>query len=247
MAVHQWLPPGPPGSPGPTGPTAPNLARQLCRVTTCSCLGYVRSFPHFPCIFITSILVMNTVISLLPLFIASLPVVLLDSFVGLGGYTTVISFFCPQLSHSQLLQTSSVVGGDCICYHSEAFHQPAPNVANHNRQLSPMTPVSHSSIPTFPSFTGPTPPSFGQRLSLPGVPVPSNMSMPILRPFQPFQSQSSSTSEENRRRSMARMSSNRSKRKVQQAVKPCNEPPVPIPMNMDLAVLLFPINVGYFI
>lgn len=41
----QWPLPGPPGPPGPTGPT---LVRQPCRVPTCSCLGYVRSFALYP-------------------------------------------------------------------------------------------------------------------------------------------------------------------------------------------------------
>ena len=147
------------------------------------------------------------------------------------------------LAHSYP-QTCAVAGGDCVCYHSEAFHQlpPAPNVVNHNNRLSP-APALHGSVPSFLPFTGPTPPTIVPQQNLPGVPVPSNLSMPILQSFHPFQGQSSSTSEENQRRSIVRINSNRPKQKTQQAAKPCSKPSIPNPINTDLTVLLFPVNI----
>ena len=152
-----------------------------------------------------------------------------------------------------VFQTSPRAGDFCsICYHPEAFHQSSPtstttvnnqppptSVPNH---LSPSTTsVPISSLP--PLFTGPTAPPVNLRMpNFPGV--PQNLSMPILRSFEPFQSRPSSTSEDNRRRSMARMNSSKAKRKPQQTiVKLHNEVPAPQPIDTDLAVLLLPINV----
>lgn len=73
-----------------------------------------------------------------------------------------------------------------------------------------------------------------------------NLSVPMFRTtFQPFQSHSSSTSEENRQRSIARVNSKPKQRA--RTIKPKREIQTPEPVNVDLAVLLFPVNVYGFL
>lgn len=106
--------------------------------------------------------------------------------------------------------------------------------------MSALTPVS---IPTIPPFTGPNPLATGSRQNTSGI--PSNMAIPIFRPFQPLRSQLSSTSEENRKKSIARMNTTEPKCKGQRAPRSRNEVPVlPTPVT-NVAILLFPINVWY--
>jgi len=147
-------------------------------------------------------------------------------------------------------QTSSGAEGICICYHSEALHQSPPpsNVTNH-RSPPTSSNTNHSNqllllppptMPPFTPFTGHVPPPTGLRVTPLGV--PGNVSTPILRSFQPFQSQPSSTSEENRKRSIVRMNSTKPKRR--QATQLQNEVSVSNPIiNTDLAILLFPVSV----
>jgi hypothetical protein len=65
--------------------------------------------------------------------------------------------------------------------------------------------------------------------------------MPILRTFHPFQAQPSSTSEENRKRSMAK-STGKPRRRAQ--VRLQEEPSASSPVEADIAILLFPLNVS---
>ena len=132
---------------------------------------------------------------------------------------TILFFFIVHwLSDSFHFQTSSPRAGDMcsIFYHPEAFHHlsPSPNTTITNDQPSTIVPgqllLPTTSVPasSLPLFTYPAAPPVTRAVH-PGV--PANLSMPILWSFKPFQSQPSSTSEENQRKSMAWMNSNKPK------------------------------------
>lgn len=218
--------------------------KKVCGIATCQCSEYVRCPPTLP---ISPIYYRFTGNKSLFCFL------LHYWFTGSENRLMCSFIFCLL---SYLLfgsQTSPGAGDFCsVCYHPEAFHQlsPTPNTTTTNTQPStsivpgqpPLatTAVPVSSLP--PLFTRPAPLPVDSRANFSGV--PPNLSMPILRSFEPFQSQPSSTSEDNRRRSMARMNSGKAKRKPQQTVmKVHHEVPIPQPIDTDLAVLLLPINV----
>ena len=149
-----------------------------------------------------------------------------------------------------------------VCYHSGQFHTRRPSLVPETVGIQadqcPPVPAPPSILSSFPQPTGPasapipsslvppfSPPTgsaplmaIGSRLApLPGV--PSNQSAPILRAFQPYRSPPSSTSEENRRKSMIRMSSS-TKGQQKKTRKTAKEPPEPL---KEVSVLVFPHHV----
>lgn len=151
-------------------------------------------------------------------------------------------------------QTSNGSSNLCSCYHDESYHRSplsSPDIAGRDDHYSPVpVPPMHAVPPVpiapglgrpFQPFFGPTPPtSINSRLGLP-VGIPFNQAAPILRPFRPFQGQSTSTSEDNRKKSIARKNSNKPRRKTQVAT--AREEPTSHPLDREVAVLLFPLNV----
>ncbi|KAF9785059.1 hypothetical protein BJ322DRAFT_1020665 [Thelephora terrestris] len=105
-------------------------------------------------------------------------------------------------------------------------------------------PGPHRPIHLYQPFAGPIPPASID--SRPGLPfgIPLNQSAPILRQFRPRENQASSTSEENRKRSIAR-NSNKTKRKTQVA-RAYEEPSASNPVDRNVSVLFFPLNISQF-
>ena len=159
-------------------------------------------------LFITGLLEMNMFFFGFPSFTTSL----------LEANAVLFFFIVHWLSDSFHSQTSPPRAGDMcsICYHPEAFHHlsPSPNTTITNDQPSTAVagqlPPPTTSVPASspPLFTHPAAPPVTHAVH-PGV--PANLSMPILRSFEPFQSQPSSTSEENWRKSMVQMNSSKPK------------------------------------
>lgn len=155
-------------------------------------------------------------------------------------------------------QTSSATRDVCPCGHAEAFHRLPPTPDITNDQLSPVSPPP-TNMQSFSSFPNHIPPSTGSHLiPPPRVPmasrpvpagVPVNTSLPILREFHhPLQHQRTSTSEENRQWSIARMNSLPAKpvgslkpagRRSKQTIRT----PTPVRIMTKLAILLFPVKV----
>jgi hypothetical protein len=105
-------------------------------------------------------------------------------------------------------------------------------------------PGPHRPIHLYQPFAGPIPPASID--SRPGLPfgIPLNQSAPILQQFRLRENQASSTSEENRKRSIAR-NSNKTKRKTQVA-RAYEEPSASNPVDRNVSVLFFPLNVLLF-
>ena len=140
------------------------------------------------------------------------------------------------------------VGDLCSCYHSESFHQALSlGIATPNSGHS-LPPIPHGTIsPTLPRpdhpfrpLAMPTPPTiFNQRTTLP-LGVPLNHGTPVLRMFRPHQGLPSSTSEDNRKTSMARSSKSR---KRTQVARPCEELLLPDAVDKNVSIMLVPHNV----
>lgn len=160
-------------------------------------------------------------------------------------------------------QTSAGGGSLCYCVHDQSCHLPAPSpdVPNHINQRSPAPnahpvfapprPVHLFQVPPGPvhplqSLAGPPPPiPIHTRPSFP-VGIPLNQAASVLRVFNPFQAQPSSTSEQNRKQSAARMNANKPKRKPRAADRLCEEASSSNPVvDREVSIMLFPLNVRF--
>ena len=176
------------------------------------------------------------------LFVAGLPV--------MNGCFTVF----PLLSvYLQPVQTSNGSGGLCTCYHNQSFHlpSPVPDICHQNAHHTPAVPVPPGPLPPVPvpahpflSFTGPMPPALFNLNPSPPLGIPSNQATPILRSFHPYQAQPSSSSEDNRKKSIGRMNLNKPRRKAR-TIKTHDQLSPSDSINRELSVLLFPLNVRY--
>lgn len=102
-------------------------------------------------------------------------------------------------------------------------------------------PVPPGSVHSFSSLAAPNRPTLINPHLSHALGIPSNQATPILRGFRPYQAQPSSTSEENRKKSITRKNANKP-RKKSQALRPHDE--LPAFDSIDtLSVLLFPLNV----
>jgi hypothetical protein len=141
------------------------------------------------------------------------------------------------------MQTSNAATNLCSCYHDESLHRlpPMPDAPNHQVHPSQVPiPLGHAP-PLLPSLARPTLPVMAA--PRPNYGIPSNQGMPILREFTLYQGHSSSTSEQNRQVSMTRKTN---KKKKNQAVKARDEPLVLEPVDTDVSIMLFPLNVRVF-
>ena len=112
-----------------------------------------------------------------------------------------------------------------MCYHEESLHRD-------NASPAPALPAPIATSSLSPLLTNrPNPPG-----------IPTNTAIPILRNFQAFQSPPSSTAEDNRQRSIARMNvtSSKSKKKGRLPTKPAPDPPI----IRDASILFLPISVS---
>jgi hypothetical protein len=151
-------------------------------------------------------------------------------------------------------QTANVGGTYCSCYHDETFHPLPllPNVAQNQNSGHSQIPVPPGHILPVPSrltlplppFAGPTPtpPTFANSHLSPPLGTPSNQATAIFRPFRPYQGHPASTSEDNRKKSMTRRNGTKPRRKPQ-AARPNDEPLASDPIDPEISVLLFPLNV----
>lgn len=155
-------------------------------------------------------------------------------------------------------QTSRDGGNLCHCVHDESCHQPPPSTdildhfpaPNVRPGFVPSGHVHPFQVPPRPVYplqppAGPPPPiPINTRPGFP-VGIPLNQATPILRAFNAFQAPPSLTSEQNRKKSMARMNAtSKSKRKPPAAVRLREEPSSPSPVvDREFSVMFFPLNV----
>ena len=113
-----------------------------------------------------------------------------------------------------------------MCYHEESLHRD-----NTSPPPALPAPIATSSLSPLLANRPNNPPG-----------IPTNTAIPILRSFQPFQPPPSSTAEDNRQRSIARMNitSSKSKKKGRLPTKAATAPPV----IRDASILFLPISVS---
>ena len=75
--------------------------------------------------------------------------------------------------------------------------------------------------------------------------IPSNQGVPILQAFRPYQSHPGSSSEQNRRGSMMRKGTGKAKKRAKVANNHGESPDLG-PVDEQIAVVLFPLNVCVF-
>jgi hypothetical protein len=115
-----------------------------------------------------------------------------------------------------------------------------PDAPNH--QVHPtQVPIPLGHPPLLPLLARPTLPAMAA--PRPNYGVTSNQAMPILREFRPYQGHPSSTSEQNRQISMTRKTN---KKKKNQGAKARDEPLALEPVDTDVSIMLFPLNVRVF-
>lgn len=147
-------------------------------------------------------------------------------------------------------------GNLCLCFHDETLHRfpppPPPDANNQNDHFSPAhTPPGpapypalgpHRPVHLYQPLAGPIPSTSNNYPPALPAGIPLNRSTPILRQFRPQENRPSATSEENRKRSIAR-TAGKSKKRTQVA-RTVEEPLSSRPVNKDVSILLFPLHVG---
>lgn len=138
------------------------------------------------------------------------------------------------------MQTSNGATNLCSCYHDESLHQspPMPDALNHQVH-HPQAPIPFGHPLFLPPLARPTLPATAA--PRPNHGIPSNQATSILRAFQPLRGHPSSTSEENRQKSITRTVTRQTNKKKTKAALLASEP-----VDMEVSILLLPLNVRVF-